>query len=299
MKDHKNLLISIMLCVFSLSLHAQSYNYESELNHGSYKSDDGTQKTTTEIGVKYFPVKVNFDNKSPFTELAFIQRKNNYSFSIANMQYKDSNFSETQVPIIGFGVRAIDANIFLEINYNQSDKKYPLSTNQTRYYNIKNKNYQINYGWYVLERTLLGVSVDKKTTSYKAGPGLTYVNDLEKNSNGLFLHSIVDAYHDQKIVLDLSYKLEKSHLQNLSTPKNHAKEIKFKYFPVSEFYFLAGVDKISGSDSSNAGNNKILGVGYAPNSNLNFLASKEIFTINNSDKGASHSNASASIIYKF
>lgn len=292
-------LITLLLCASSICAHANSYNYESEVDHEYYKSDDGTQRATSKIGIKYFPAGISFDSKSPFTELAFIQRKNSYSVSLANMQYQDSNFATTHTPVIGFGISANDSNILLEINYNQSDKKSPLRVNQNQYYDLKNKSYEVKYGWYALEKTLLGLSIGKKIISYSAGLGLTSINDLQRNSNGLFSHSVIDFYHDQKLVLDLSIKLDKSQLQNQSSVKNKTTDIKVKYFPVSDFYILGGAIKSVGTDNLYTGNSKIFGLGYAPRRNLNFLISKEIFTICNTDQGASNSSAHASIIYKF
>ena len=298
MKFHKYLLISTILCL-NINLRAESYNYESEIGYESYKSNDQTRKISSKIGIKYFPTELIFDNASPFTELAFIQRKSSYSFSMAKMQFQDSNFLQTQVPIIGFGIRANDADILLEINYNQSDKNYPLKTDQTQYYDVKSKSYEINYGWYVLEKTLLGLSAGKKIVSYNPGPGLTTINDSQRSSNGLILHSIIDLFRDQKLVVDLAFKLEKSQLQNQSTPENQTKVIKVKYFPVPDFYFLGGGAKSVGDDNLYVGNSKNFGIGYAPRSNLNFLISREMFTINNSNLGASHRNTFVSVNYKF
>jgi hypothetical protein len=298
--DNRNyLLISMLLCACGICAHAHSYNHESEVGHEYYKSDDGAQRAITKIGIKYFPTEIKFDNKSPFTELAFIQRKNSYSVSLANMQYQDSNFATTHTPVIGFGILANDSNISLGINYNQSDKKSPLKVNQNQYYDLRNKSYEINYGWYALEKTLLGLSVGKKINSYSAGDGLTSVNDLQRSSNGLFSHSVIDFYNDQQLVLDLSFKWDKSQLQNQSTAKNQTKDIKVKYFPVTDFYILGGAVKSVGTDNLYAGNSKIFGLGYAPRRNLNFLFSKEAFTIYNSNQGASNSSAYASIIYKY
>jgi hypothetical protein len=303
MKIHIVLPFAASLFLYNMGVCAQSYNYESELGHESYKSTDGVEggvnKKISKVGIKYFPVAINLDRRSPFTELAFLQRKNSYYLSAGSLQYEDTNFSASRTPIVGLGFRAVDSNIVVEINYAQSEKKSSLKLNQDQYYDVRNKNYDISYGWYFLEKTLFGLSTGRKIVSYSAGPGLTSINDWQRSFNGLVSHSVIDFYHDQQVVLDLSLKSEKSESQSQSALKSNSKEIKIKYFPIPEFYFMLGGSKSTGADSVNVGNTQIFGLGFSPSGNINILINKEKFTVLNSDKGSNHSGSSVSMIYKF
>lgn len=285
--------------VLTGSLHAEeTYSIEAGFEFVHEKSDSPSTIRDKVLGGAYYFKPVAIKDSQPFTELEFLQRSSNATFTYSNMDVETDGIEPTTLKPVSLGGTFYLDDFVLSVGYSNTSSTRLTYSSSKQSWDVKSTNPSFGVGYFVLPTTLVSISNSQNVVSYASVAGSTSIKDSTTTKTGLTAHTVMPLSGTDSIVGEI-YLQKISYDDGTKTQNNNDFGIDVKYFPAMNYYVGGGFVNNSGDRASTKGTTFKLAAGYQFTPRLGLLFETSKFKVSDDAQKTSSTSSQLEVVYRF